>query len=159
MITSWSNDLKITTAVQSLNLGFKLMCLFKSVAHTQMDSILNSSTYSCKLVHMHIWICKQMLSSHTYVQGALHILCSAVPLCSIIIGKQMEHYNWEKLFPTGVKIREGLWLTWYTSQKVGIFFGRKLKNAKFWRFLSHRSCRSALVLIVLLFQCNSVLII
>ena len=60
-----------------------------------MDSILNSNTYSCYM-DLHT-----MLSPHTNVQSA-HCTYHAVQclcLCSIIIGKQMEHYNRAKLFP------------------------------------------------------------
>lgn len=146
----------ITTAVQSLNLGFKLMCLFK-MSCTYAD-VLNFDfthiimfTTSCSHAYMDFLT---KLSSYTNV---LHVLCRAVfLLCRIIIGKQMEQLQSGKTFH---RIREGLWLTWYAAQKVGVFFGRKLKNSKFLRFLSDSSCRSALVLIVLLFQCNSVLII
>ena len=82
---------------------------------TRMNSILISYTYSCKswCWHANIWI-----SSQGWVQRRMckahctYLICSAVfLLCTIIIGKQMEHYN-----------REGLWLTWYAAQKVGIFF-------------------------------------
>jgi len=95
-----------------------------------MDSILKAYPYPCKHVYIHKDL-HTMLSSSTNVQGALHILCSAVSLCSNINYREANGtITIGQNFFTGVKIHEGLWLTWY-AQKVGIFFGRKLNNAKF----------------------------